>query len=148
MPDFLRDLATSIRTGVPINSALEQASKRMYGPLTRELEVMIAHMSWGMNFEEALKKASGYRIAISPIIGTSAVSGPTSTFLKVWGHVVSPLAIGELYHDVIDAFVIHETDEKYLDDFRGMGIIPILEDIYIHTKNDAVRLFKRIMDSK
>ncbi len=58
MPEFLRDLATSLRTGVPIFAALEHASKRAYGPLTSELEVLIAHMSWGMNFDEALIELS------------------------------------------------------------------------------------------
>jgi len=58
MPEFLRDLATSIRTGVPIHAALEHTSKRMYGPLTNELKILVAHMSWGMNFEEALTELS------------------------------------------------------------------------------------------
>ena len=58
MPEFLRDLATSLRTGVPINAALEHSSKRMYGPLTRELEILVSHMSWGMNFEDALRELS------------------------------------------------------------------------------------------
>jgi len=58
MPEFLRDLATSIQTGVPIHIAVEHASKRMYGPLTNELKILVAHMSWGMNFEEALTELS------------------------------------------------------------------------------------------
>ena len=58
MPEFLRDLATSIRTGVPIHAALEHTSKRMYGPLTNELKMLVAQMSWGMNFEEALTELS------------------------------------------------------------------------------------------
>lgn len=58
MPEFLRDLATSIRTGVPIQTALEHASKRMYGPLTNELKLLVSHMSWGLNFDEALTKLS------------------------------------------------------------------------------------------
>ncbi|MFX0122771.1 MAG: 2-phospho-L-lactate transferase [Candidatus Hodarchaeota archaeon] len=97
---------------------------------------------------EALQKASGYRIGISPIIGTNAVSGPTTAFLKAWGYDVSPVAIVELFHDILDAYMIHETDVQFLDNIKGMGITPILEDIYIHTRNDASRLFKRIMDSK
>lgn len=58
MPDFLRDLATSIQTGVPILAALEHASRRNYGPLTPELEILVAHMTWGMNFDEALTEMS------------------------------------------------------------------------------------------
>jgi flagellar protein FlaJ len=53
-PEFLRDLATASRTGIPLQVALEHASKRMYGPLTYELRLLVAHMSWGMNFNEAL----------------------------------------------------------------------------------------------
>ena len=59
LPEFLRDLATSSRTGMPLQVALEHASKRMYGPLTIELKTMVAHMSWGMNFNEALMEFSG-----------------------------------------------------------------------------------------
>jgi len=58
MPEFLRDLATSVRTGVPIDAGLEHASKREYGPLTKDLRILVAHMSWGMNFDEGLKELS------------------------------------------------------------------------------------------
>jgi flagellar protein FlaJ len=58
LPEFLRDLATSSRTGMPLQVALEHASKRMYGPLTIELKTMVAHMSWGMNFNDALIELS------------------------------------------------------------------------------------------
>ena len=56
LPEFLGDLATASRTGIPLQVALEHASKRMYGPLTEELKILVAHMSWGMNFKEALTK--------------------------------------------------------------------------------------------
>ena len=57
-PEFLRDLAVASRTGIPLQVALEHASRRMYGPLTQELKILVAHMSWGMNFNEALKELS------------------------------------------------------------------------------------------
>jgi pilus assembly protein TadC len=55
-PEFLRDLATSQRTGIPLQMALEHASRRSYGPLTDELKIIVAHMSWGMGFNEALSE--------------------------------------------------------------------------------------------
>lgn len=58
MPEFLRDLATAAQTGMPLQVALEHASKRNYGPLTVELKTMVAHMSWGMNFNDALMEFS------------------------------------------------------------------------------------------
>jgi flagellar protein FlaJ len=57
-PEFLRDLATASRTGIPLQTSMEHASNRMYGPLTAELKILVAHMSWGMNFNEALTKFS------------------------------------------------------------------------------------------
>ena len=57
-PTFLRDLATASRTGIPLQVALEHASQRIYGPLTHELQLLVAHMSWGMNFNEALEEFS------------------------------------------------------------------------------------------
>lgn len=57
-PEFLRDLATASKTGIPLQIALEHASKRMYGPLTIELKLLVAHMSWGMNFNDALLEFS------------------------------------------------------------------------------------------
>jgi archaeal flagellar protein FlaJ len=58
LPEFLRDLATASKTGIPIQVAMEHASKRMYGPLTAELKLLVAHMSWGMGFNDALLEFS------------------------------------------------------------------------------------------
>jgi flagellar protein FlaJ len=70
-PDFLRDLATASRTGIPLQVALEHASKRIYGPLTNELQLLVAHMSWGMNFNQALDEF-GNRIDL-PLIKKATV---------------------------------------------------------------------------
>lgn len=53
-PEFLRDISTSFKTGMPLYTALEHAARRDYGPLTDELKLMLSQMSWGMNFNEAL----------------------------------------------------------------------------------------------
>jgi len=71
IPEFLRDLATSSKTGIPLQVALEHASKRSYGPLTDELKILVAHMSWGMNFNEALAEFSN-RVDI-PLIKKATV---------------------------------------------------------------------------
>jgi len=70
-PEFLRDLATASKTGIPLQIALEHASNRIYGPLTNELKLLVAHMSWGMNFNEALTEFSN-RIDL-PLIKRSTI---------------------------------------------------------------------------
>jgi archaeal flagellar protein FlaJ len=71
LPEFLRDLATASKTGIPLQVALEHASKRNYGPLTLELKNLVAHMSWGMNFNEAMMEFSN-RIDI-PLVRKATV---------------------------------------------------------------------------
>jgi LPPG:FO 2-phospho-L-lactate transferase len=95
---------------------------------------------------KALQEASGTRIAISPIIGDRAISGPTASFLKAWEKSVSPLAIVEMYHDVIDYYIVHKTDIKFQSGIKELGVTPIFEDIIINTPEKAERLMSRIVD--
>jgi len=54
LPDLFRSIVQAQETGMTLPQALEEASKRNYGPLTGELRKMTAQISWGMSFEEAL----------------------------------------------------------------------------------------------
>ncbi|MCJ7429865.1 type II secretion system F family protein [Candidatus Bathyarchaeota archaeon] len=54
LPDLFRSIVQAQETGMTLPQALEEASKRDYGPLTAELKKMTAQISWGMSFEEAL----------------------------------------------------------------------------------------------
>jgi flagellar protein FlaJ len=61
LPDLFRSIVQAQETGMTLPQALEEASKRNYGPLTGELRKMTAQISWGMTFEEALS-ALGKRV--------------------------------------------------------------------------------------
>lgn len=49
-------------------------------------------------------------IAVSPIIGDSAVKGPAAKMMKEFGMDVSATAVAEYYGDLIDGFVYDTTD--------------------------------------
>jgi flagellar protein FlaJ len=55
LPDLFRSIVQAQKSGMTLPQALEEASKRDYGHLTKELEKMVAQMSWGVPFEEALQ---------------------------------------------------------------------------------------------
>jgi flagellar protein FlaJ len=55
LPDLFRSIVQAQKTGMTLPQAIEEASKRNYGPLTKELKKMVAQMSWGVSFEEALQ---------------------------------------------------------------------------------------------
>jgi len=55
LPDLFRTICQAEKVGMTLSQALEEASKRRYGPLTAELKRMVAQMSWGKSFEEAFQ---------------------------------------------------------------------------------------------
>jgi flagellar protein FlaJ len=80
LPDLFRTIVQAESTGMTLPQAVEEASKRRYGPLTGELERMVAHMSWGSSFEKALqsfaKRVSTSLVRRSvPIVVEASFSG-------------------------------------------------------------------------
>ena len=57
---------------------------------------------------EALKDT--YVVAVSPIIGSDAVSGPASKFMKALDIEVSAVGVASLYEDFLDNFIIDDKD--------------------------------------
>ena len=55
LPDLFRSIVQAQKTGMTLPQAIEEASKRRYGSLTKELKKMVAQMSWGVPFEEAFR---------------------------------------------------------------------------------------------
>jgi flagellar protein FlaJ len=55
LPDLFRSIVQAQKTGMTLPQALEEASKRNYGALTKELKRLVAQMSWGVPFDEALE---------------------------------------------------------------------------------------------
>jgi archaeal flagellar protein FlaJ len=53
-PNFLRDVAESVRSGVPLYKAIQNTGKSEYGRLSAEIKKMSHQISWGMNVEKVL----------------------------------------------------------------------------------------------
>ena len=54
LPDLFRSIVQAQKSGMTLPQAVEEASKRNYGAMSKELQKMVAQMSWGVSFEEAL----------------------------------------------------------------------------------------------
>jgi LPPG:FO 2-phospho-L-lactate transferase len=67
---------------------------------------------------EALGHASAPVVAVSPVIGTAAISGPAGTLMAAQGFQVSASGVAAAYGSFLDALVVHETD------FETAQIIP------------------------
>jgi len=54
IPRLLRDVTESVRSGLTLPRALEEASQRDYGPISRELERAVSMFILGARFEDSL----------------------------------------------------------------------------------------------
>ena len=53
LPRFLEDVAESQEAGMTLLKAFEASSKRKYGPITKELNHLVAQLTWGVELEAA-----------------------------------------------------------------------------------------------
>jgi LPPG:FO 2-phospho-L-lactate transferase len=60
--------------------------------------------------------------AVSPIIDGKAVKGPTATMLSQLGHEVTAIGVARLYADMLDIFLVDESDSALVPEIRAMGI--------------------------
>ncbi len=58
IPKFLREVAEAGRSGLTLTRAIEVSSQRKYGPLTKELQKVVAQLSWGVSLEHAMESFS------------------------------------------------------------------------------------------
>jgi LPPG:FO 2-phospho-L-lactate transferase len=59
---------------------------------------------------EALAASAAKVVAVSPLVGGSAVKGPTDAFVAALGRPVSAAGIASLYEGLIDAIVVDDGD--------------------------------------
>jgi LPPG:FO 2-phospho-L-lactate transferase len=60
---------------------------------------------------EALKQTSAAAVAISPIVGGAAVSGPAGALMQAYGLTVSPEGVAKYYRDLVDVLIIDKQDD-------------------------------------
>lgn len=58
IPRMVSDVTSSVKTGLSLIRAFEVAADRDYGPLTDELKVIKAQLSWGVTFEDVMRSAA------------------------------------------------------------------------------------------
>jgi LPPG:FO 2-phospho-L-lactate transferase len=87
-----------------------------------------------------LAKIKSKVIAISPIIGKQAFSGPAGKYMSGMKLDVSPLGVAKYYSDIIGSFVISKTDLSYENDIKKLGINVYVGDIAMKRFHQERRL--------
>jgi LPPG:FO 2-phospho-L-lactate transferase len=94
---------------------------------------------------DILISSKAKKIAVSPIVGGRAFSGPACKFLRAKGLDCSSVSVARLYSKLIDAFVIHTDDFKLAKDIENAGVRCFVTDIEIADKQKAAEIAERLI---
>ena len=89
---------------------------------------------------EALRNATAKVVAVSPIIGNAAVSGPAASLMASQNLPTSIAGIVEFYADFLDTLIVHETDAEAAQALSSNGSEFESTDILMRTAEDKVRI--------
>ena len=84
-------------------------------------------------------------IAVSPIIGNQALSGPASKYLQAMGIESSPAGIASFYSDISSNLVISEADTKYESEIQSHGVDVFKTNIIMENEQDEIKLSNQLL---
>jgi LPPG:FO 2-phospho-L-lactate transferase len=97
---------------------------------------------------QALAQAQGMRIAVSPLIGSEAVKGPTVPMMQAAGLAISPMGVAQAYEGLIDAIVIDRQDIAYKPALEEHGLKVLVTDTLMEGFEGRLRLAAEVLDFK
>ena len=95
---------------------------------------------------EALRHATAPVIAVSPIVGGAAVSGPAGELMTMMGWSRSIAGVAEAYKDFLDVLVVDGADRHEAEGFRDDGIRVMCANTIMRS-DDAKRELARLVMS-
>jgi LPPG:FO 2-phospho-L-lactate transferase len=110
-------------------------------PITSVGPILALH-----DIREALRCTRSEIVAISPIIGNTAVSGPAAKLMQACGYEVSAEGVARCYHDFLDNIVIDNSDKALASSIRYETIGVQVTDILMSDDRAARRLAQFVID--
>jgi len=96
---------------------------------------------------EALHSTRAPVLAISPIVGGRAVSGPAGRLMAARGLPVSALGIAQSYADWLDILMIHDEDAALAPSIEAAGARPVVASTLMTGRVEEMRLARRVLEA-
>jgi LPPG:FO 2-phospho-L-lactate transferase len=93
----------------------------------------------------ALTDTKATVVALSPIVGASAISGPAHKLMAAAGFEPSAFGVAQAYADFLDLFVIATADERMKSRIGSLGITTVLSDIVMSDRAGKRRLAREVL---
>lgn len=86
-------------------------------------------------------------VAVSPIIGGAAVSGPAAALMQARGLDVSPLGVAAAYHPWLTALALAEQDRARAKALDEAGVRPLIAPILMTDRRREVALARHLLEA-
>jgi LPPG:FO 2-phospho-L-lactate transferase len=86
------------------------------------------------------------KIAVSPIVGGTALKGPAAKIMTELGMEVSPIGVAQHLKEVLTGFVLDHVDQAYQDEITDLGLRTLVTGIIMANNEDRVRLAQEVLD--
>jgi LPPG:FO 2-phospho-L-lactate transferase len=96
---------------------------------------------------DALGAARAAVVAVSPIVGGAAVSGPAAALMRARGLPVSPAGVARAYAPWLDTLLIDHRDQEGAEAVRAEGARPVAADIVMTDRVSEVALARRVLEA-
>ncbi|MFH1229086.1 MAG: type II secretion system F family protein [Candidatus Aenigmatarchaeota archaeon] len=116
-PDFLRDVAENIKTGMTLTQAITATKETYYGALTPYVKKMVTKIDWSIPFDEILKEFSKdstplIKKTVSTITETYTGGGDITQILDATGRTIKEInkirreRFSAIYSQLVTGYVI------------------------------------------
>jgi LPPG:FO 2-phospho-L-lactate transferase len=97
------------------------------------------------NLRRELARNRNKVIAISPLIGRRAVSGPAAKYMTSLGLEISSVGVAMYYRDFVSKFIISKKDHALALQIEALGMKVYETNITMKSKRDEVRLARDLL---
>lgn len=129
----------------PARQALDEAEVIVFCPSNPFLS--IAPILDIPTMRVRIQGSRAVRIAVSPLIGNSAVRGPAADIMRNLGHEPSALGVARLYKDLVQLIFIDEQDVALGPAIKDLGMDVIAAPIVMRTPQDRLALGQRVLQA-
>jgi LPPG:FO 2-phospho-L-lactate transferase len=95
----------------------------------------------------ALESTKATVLAVSPIIGGQAVSGPAGRLMASRGLEVSALGVATAYAPWLDALLVDTVDAALAPRLETLGVRPVVTDTFMPSREGEIALARRVLEA-
>jgi LPPG:FO 2-phospho-L-lactate transferase len=94
---------------------------------------------------QALRETPVEVIAVSPIIGEAAVSGPAANLMAATGLPVSIAGVAQAYRDFLDVLLVNTSDSEKGKELERSGLRVHCTNVMMRTEQEKVNLAREVL---